>query len=80
MTGLRDPVIHRPAGTAAVFLAAVVLLSAGVAAQTLTLDGPGEVIRGDHFVITVMGIPVTDYYLWVTGSSSMSGSPGRSMT
>jgi len=62
---------------AALILASVLLLTGITAAQYLTITGPGgSVIRENTFVTTIAGIPVTDYYLWVTGSSSMSGAPG----
>jgi PGF-CTERM protein len=72
--------------TAALILASVALLAALAAAQNFTvapvtggvsLAGPqGSVVRGNPFVTTVTGDPVTGYYIRVKGTSSMSGSPG----
>jgi hypothetical protein len=45
---------------------------------TLVLTGPSSsVIRGDRFVTTINGAPDTQYYLWVEGTSSMTGGTGN---
>lgn len=36
----------------------------------------GSVTRGSTFTVSIAGKPATDYYVWFTGTSSMSGEPG----
>ena len=76
---------RRPVKEALVLLAAVALLAMGAAAQNFTVGtgaglsiaGPkGPITRGNNIDITISGEPLTGYYLWVSGSSSLSGAPG----
>ncbi|OPX65539.1 MULTISPECIES: hypothetical protein [unclassified Methanoregula] len=47
------------------------LMAVAVAAQS-----PGSLPRGSGFTVTITGTPRTPYYVWLTGTSPMSGAPG----
>jgi S-layer glycoprotein len=65
-------------GTALVLLAAFPLLVAASAALSeVSLAGPGgDVTRGDQFTTSIHGDTYTEYFIWVEGSSFLSGAPG----
>ena len=43
---------------------------------TSTVDAQNSISRGSRFTITITGLPNTAYYVWLTGTWSMSGLPG----
>jgi len=48
----------------------------GIAVLLLLLPTAGAVTRGSTFTVSIYGKPATDYYVWLTGTHSMSGEPG----
>lgn len=44
---------------------------------TVSMAGPsGSVVRGTRFTSTINGLPNTDYFLWVKGTGTMTGTSG----
>ena len=44
---------------------------------TTSISGGGTVMQSRPFTLTIIGIPNSQYYIWVTGTFSMSGATGE---
>lgn len=62
--------------TAIVFLACIIILAMPVSAVQSTEQSLSDSLtRGGRFTITITGLPNTPYYIWLPGTSTMSGEP-----
>jgi len=64
----------------AIILAAGIFLVAApvfAASTTSELAGDAGLTRGSRFTISITGIPNTPYYVWLTRTWSLSGTPGN---
>jgi S-layer glycoprotein len=61
------------AGIVCFFLLVVPVLGSDI---ITSISGSGSVGQGRPFTLTVIGIPNTQYYVWVTGTFSMTGATG----
>lgn len=57
-----------------IFLACIIMLIVPVAALQSTEQSISDSLtRGSRFTITITGLPNTSYYIWLTGTSDMTG-------
>jgi cell division septation protein DedD len=45
--------------------------------MTTSISGSGTVVQSRSFTLTVIGVPNSQYYVWVTGTFSMTGATGE---
>ena len=62
------------AGIACFFLLVVPILASDI---TTSISGGGTVVQSRPFTLTVIGVPNSPYYVWVTGTFSMTGATGE---
>ena len=62
------------AGIACFFLLVVPVLGSDI---TTSISGGGTVVQSRPFTLTVIGVPNSPYYVWVTGTFSMTGATGE---
>jgi hypothetical protein len=62
------------AGIACFFLLVVPVLGSDI---TTSISGGGTVVQGRQFTLTIIGVPNSQYYVWVTGTFSMTGATGE---
>ncbi|MCX6691986.1 MAG: hypothetical protein NTW33_08030 [Methanoregula sp.] len=62
------------AGIACFFLLVVPVLGSDI---TTSISGGGTVVQSSPFTITIIGVPNCQYYVWVTGTFSMTGATGE---
>ena len=62
------------AGIACFFLLVVPVLGSDI---TTSISGGGTVVQSRPFTITIIGVPNSQYYVWVTGTFSMTGATGE---
>ena len=58
----------------AFFLLVVPVLGSDI---TTSISGGGTVVQSRPFTITIIGVPNSQYYVWVTGTFSMTGTTGE---
>ncbi len=56
----------------ACFMSAVISVAA---AQSMEQSISGSLTRGSRFTVTITGLPNTPYYIWLTGTFTMTGKP-----
>ncbi len=61
------------AGIVCFFLLVVPVLGSDV---TTSISGGGMVVQGKPFTLTIIGVPNSQYYVWVTRTFSMTGATG----
>ncbi|MCX6686530.1 MAG: hypothetical protein NTV10_07860 [Methanoregula sp.] len=62
------------AGIVCFFLLVVPVLGSDM---TTSISGSGTVVQSRPFTLTVIGVPNSQYYVWVTGTFSMTGATGE---
>jgi len=62
------------AGITCFFLLVVPVIGSDI---TTSISGGGTVVQGRPFTLTIIGIPNSPYYVWVTGTFSMTGATGE---
>jgi len=62
------------AGIACFFLLVVPVIGSDI---TTSISGGGTVVQSRPFTITIIGVPNSQYYVWVTGTFSMTGATGE---
>ena len=62
------------AGIVCFFLLVVPVLGSDM---TTSISGSGTVVQSRSFTLTVIGVPNSQYYVWVTGTFSMTGATGE---
>lgn len=68
--------IHYYRWGALLFIACMIVALAPVSAATSAEQSISDSLtRGSRFTVTLTGLPNTSYYIWLTGTSTMTGKP-----